>query len=156
MPSADPTEVQRFWGAFATANQLDAASFSVWSFGDNRDMADELAALVVAGTKRATTSLLRDFASSGEPLPQSGEFGVVVGGDGQPCCIVRTTEVEVKAMGDVDERFAWDEGEGDRTLTWWLSAHTRFFMRQGASDDFTVDESTEVVLVRFEVVWSRK
>ncbi|HEX3670485.1 MAG TPA: ASCH domain-containing protein, partial [Candidatus Cybelea sp.] len=141
---------------FAAANQLAEASFSVWSFGDNRDMANELAALVVAGTKRATTSLLRSFESSDEPLPKPGEFGVVVGGDDRPCCIVRVTEVEVKPMGDVDTRFAWDEGEGDRSLDWWLSTHTRFFTREGATEGFAVDRSTEVVLVRFEAVWPRK
>jgi hypothetical protein len=29
----------------------------------------------------------------------------------------------------VDEAFAWNEGEGDRTRDWWLAAHRRYFAR---------------------------
>ncbi len=116
-------------------------------------MADELVALVIAGAKRATTSLRRHFMEPSEQLPAVGDLGIVVDGDNAPRCIVQTVQVDVKPMREVDERFAWDEGEGDRSLTWWRSAHTRYFRRQGARDGFTVDEATEVVLERFVVVW---
>ena len=31
-------------------------------------------------------------------------------------------EVMIKPLSEVDEAFAWDEGEGDRTRDWWLAA----------------------------------
>ncbi|MCH8983601.1 MAG: hypothetical protein IH943_05800 [Acidobacteria bacterium] len=46
------------------------------------------------------------------------------------------------SMGEVDEQFAWDEGERDRTLKWWTEAHVRFFARLGIN----VDQATEMVL----------
>ena len=52
-------------------------------------------------------------------------------------------------MSEVDEQFAWDEGEGDRTLKWWTEAHVRFFARLGID----VGKATEMVLERFELVW---
>jgi len=37
--------------------------------------------------------------------------------------------VEVRPYDDVDERFAHEEGEGDRSLEYWRKAHWRFFSR---------------------------
>jgi uncharacterized protein YhfF len=34
-------------------------------------------------------------------------------------------------FGDVDQAFAFDEGEGDRSLAYWRAAHRRYFSRQG-------------------------
>jgi hypothetical protein len=40
------------------------------SFGDSAEMASELADLVVAGIKRATASLARDYGDGREPMPK--------------------------------------------------------------------------------------
>ena len=48
---------------------------AVERFGDSAAMADELIALVLAGTKRATAALVKDFAAEGEPLPGSAATG---------------------------------------------------------------------------------
>jgi uncharacterized protein YhfF len=53
----------------------------------------------------------------------------------------------------VDERFAWDEGEGDRTRDWWLAAHRRYFGRQAARVGFDLQDDVATVFERFEVVW---
>ena len=106
--------VQQFWDAYATASRHGEPNFRVWAFGDSRELANQLAALVLAGTKRGTTSLLHTFHASGESIPEPGDFSIVVDGDGVPCCIVRTVRVEINPMVDVDARFAWEEGEGDR------------------------------------------
>lgn len=64
--------------------------------------------------------------------------------------MIRTTEVEVRAFGLVDEAFAWVEGEGDRSLAYWRAAHIDFF----ASEGRPVDEDTPVVLETFELLWA--
>ncbi len=40
-------------------------------------------------------------------------------------------EVTQRRFNEVDEAFAFDEGEGDRTLAYWRKAHQRYFERQG-------------------------
>jgi uncharacterized protein YhfF len=55
---------------------------------------------------------------------------MMLDGGGRPRFIWRTTDVTIKRLSDVDEAFAWDEGEGDRTRDWWLDAHRRYFARQ--------------------------
>jgi len=36
----------------------------------------------------------------------------------------------IKPLSQVDKKFACDEGEGDDTREWWLTAHRRYFARQ--------------------------
>jgi len=152
--SSSNARVQQFWNEYATAARLGGpVGFTVFAFGDSENLADELVALVINGAKRATASLPRDFEAMGEPLPRPGDLSVIIDGRKVPRCIIRVVRVEIKPMREVDARFAWDEGEGDRSLAWWTSAHMRYFERQGAREGFEFDVSAEVVLERFEVVW---
>jgi uncharacterized protein YhfF len=137
--------------------RVEIGAYVVASFGDDPAMADELLALVLKGQKRATTSLVREYAAAGsDPFPSVGEYIVWLDGAGFPRCITRTTEVEVKPLSQVDEQFAWDEGEGERTRAWWLSAHKRYFARRAERDRFVMHDDMEAVFERFEVVWPRK
>ena len=142
-----------FWRAFVSATGNIDTDYTVETFGDSVAMADELVALVMSGRKRATASLLRDYATADDPLPQAGDFVVVVDGGGSPRCIWRSTEVIVKPMNDVDGAFARDEGEGDRTRDWWLSAHRDYFAAQARRESFKMFDAIETVFERFEIVW---
>ena len=125
LPKTEQTEM--FWQSFVMHFGSADRDYVVVAFGDTPALANELAALVVRGTKRATCSLARDYASAPESLPQVGDFVVVVDANGAPQCIWRTTEVKIKPLIAVDERFACDEGEGDRSRAWWLNAHRTYF-----------------------------
>ncbi len=142
-----------YWTGFVSATGVVAADYTVVAFGHTAEMADELGALVISGKKRATASLLRDYAAGNEPVPQAGDFIVVVDGGGRPKCIWRTTEIIVKPFVDVDDAFAWDEGEGDRTRAWWLSAHRKYFSAQAQRECLEMCDPIETVFERFEIVW---
>jgi uncharacterized protein YhfF len=53
----------------------------------------------------------------------------VLDGRNEPLCIVETTEVALLTFEQVDARFAWEEGEGDRSLDYWRKAHWDFSSR---------------------------
>lgn len=72
MPRKTP-QTEDFWHAFAAHGRGGARDYEVVAFGDSRRMASELAALVLAGTKRATASLRRDYAPGRAPLPNIGD-----------------------------------------------------------------------------------
>jgi uncharacterized protein YhfF len=146
-------QTEAFWQDFVRHRGAPPADYQVVAFGDGPAMATELAALVVAGTKRATASLARDYGDGRSPLPAVGDLVVVVDGVGTPHCIWRTTEITIKPLGAVDDRFAWDEGEGERTRAWWLTAHRRYFARQAAREGFALDDAITTVFERFAVVW---
>ena len=101
------------------------------------------------GPKRATTGRLDSFDADDEPMPEVGGYSVILDGAGEPVCIIRTTHVETKPFGQVDEEFAWVEGEGDRSLADWREAHVRFFAEAGTP----IGEEDPVVLERFDLVW---
>lgn len=126
---------------------------NVTTFGDSADLQNGLADLVVAGTKRATTALLRWYGDDGEPLPRVGDLCVVVDGGGAPRCIYRIVRVDIMPFAEVDAAFAADEGEGDGSLDYWRSAHRAFFEREAARYGFAFTEDLDVVLQRFEVVF---
>jgi len=101
---------------------LDLESFS---FGDSPALADELAALVLAGVKRATCWAASDGAST-----EVGNRIVMLDGSGRPRAILETVELTQRRFSEVDAAFAYDEGEGDRSLAFWQQAHREYFKRQ--------------------------
>lgn len=145
--------IRQFWEAYKAVSGVVDQSFTLVQFGDTSDLANSLAALVVSGAKRASTSLASDHRDAGQPLPKSGDLSIIIDGRDAPRCIIRVVSVEVKRLGDVDSSFAWDEGEGDRSLDWWMTSHKRYFARQSGGEGATVNNNTEVVLERFVVVW---
>ena len=144
---------KEFWQEYRNAAGLNHDNYDVVSFGDGPEMATELAELTVAGIKRATAGLVRQFGPDGEAPPIQGGYALLLDGAGQPRAIWRTTEIRVGPLNSVDDRFAWDEGEGDRTREWWLSAHRRFFGRMAETQGFHMHDEIETVFERFTVVW---
>ena len=59
----------------------------------------------------------------------------------------------MKPLNQVDNAFAWDEGEGDRTRRDWLEMHVRYFAARAKAENFTFDESMPAVFERFTLVW---
>jgi uncharacterized protein YhfF len=142
-----------YWAEFIAANGTIDRDYTVVVFGDGSEPWDELVELVLCGPKRATASLARDYASGDEPMPQVDDFIIVVDSKGTPRCIWRTTEIVVKPLIDVDDAFAWDEGEGDRTRDSWLFDHREYFADQAIQEGFEMSDEIETVFERFEIVW---
>jgi uncharacterized protein YhfF len=142
-----------FWRGYRNAAGLHHDDYDVVAFGDGAQMASELAELTVAGIKRATAGLVRQFGVDGEAPPILGGHVVLLDGADQPRAIWRTTEIRIGPLNSVDERFARDEGEGERTREWWLAAHRRFFARLAAAQGFHMHDEIETVFERFTVVW---
>ena len=101
-----------------------------FSFGDNPTLADELLALVLAGHKTATCTT-RDDPNMSRP----GERWIVLDGGGVARCVIETVEITSRRYDQVDAQFAYDEGEGDRSLAYWRDAHRAYFGRQGKFQD---------------------
>ena len=97
-----------------------------FSFGDSSQMADELGALVVAGTKTATC-----WAALQGQLTEVGKQMVMLDGQGRAWAIIETVELSQRRFDEVDAALAYDEGEGDRTLEDWRDGHRRYFTREG-------------------------
>ena len=125
-------------------------------FGDTADMSDELLALILRGTKRATAALVSDFQQTGDPIPAVGGHWIVVDSRGAPGCVLRISRARTGPLDSVDDTFAWEEGEGERTRDWWMHAHRTYFNRQSNQIGKSFDEATDlVVFERFDLVWPK-
>lgn len=147
-----PAALADFWAEFTTATGNVGEPDDVFAFGDSAEMADELAALVLAGTKRATAGAMAQYEAEGL-RPRAGDLSVVHLGDGTPVAVIRMTDVQVGFLTSVTDDFAWEEGEGERTRDWWIAAHQEYFRRSLPTAGLSYDDHLDVVFERFEVVW---
>ena len=120
-----------------------------WAFGGNPD---GLAELVKEGIKTATASALCLYESENEPLPQPGDYSIVLDSADNAVCIIRTTKVYVIPFDQVSEEHAFKEGEGDRSLEYWRKVHKEFFADELQSIGREFDIQMKVVCEEFELV----
>jgi uncharacterized protein YhfF len=129
------------------------AAWVAEGFGDGPELADRLGALVLAGVKTATCSAWWEWQASGDPLPRAGLLTVVLDGQDRPLAITETTEVRILAFNQINEQFALEEGEGDRTLAWWRQAHWSYFQRTLPRIGRSPAEDMPLVCERFRRVY---
>jgi len=151
---AKSAAVARFWSEFCTATRLAPTTpYQAWYFGDTPQLAHELVELVLHGPKRATAGLAEFNDRMPQVKPVAGGYSVLTEHDGTPRAVVRTTVLERRRFEDVDAAFAWDEGEGDRTLADWKDGHRKFFTRELEGLGRRFEESMPVDLERFELLY---
>lgn len=145
--------VVELWERFReTLSGAPDAPPQVFHFCLHREDADECAALVAAGRKRATATSLRELELQGQPLPRPGDLAVVTDFDGNAVAVIETERVEVRRLGDIDEHFASAEGEGDGSLAWWREAHLRYYSEVLAGRGTPVDDDLLIACEHFQVV----
>ena len=125
-------------------------TYEAWSFGE---APDKLANLVLQGIKTATCSAYDLYLIDNEPLPQTGDFNVILDSNDEAVCIIKTLKVYITEFNQVSEEHAFKEGEGDRSLSYWRKVHVSFLTDELASVNKTFDENTKVVCEEFEVVY---
>ena len=113
-------------------------------FGDSPEMADRLAALVIAGVKTATCSA----AAHGFDAVL-GERQVVLNGKGRPVGVIETMSLDLVPFQSVTPEQAALEGEGDLSYAYWRDAHEAYFQREGtfAPDMNVIFETFRLVTV---------
>ncbi|MET0434882.1 MAG: ASCH domain-containing protein [Cellulomonas sp.] len=169
-PAADsthPDEVLRFWEvARVRAGVMRVAAVTgpgiagslvppSWAFGDDPALADAALALVLDGTKTATSTALPEFEHADEPLPAKGDLSIVTDGAGRPGALIRTTRVETVPFGEVGEDVALAEGEGDGTLASWRAEREESWGPVLAALGAELTDATPVVVERFELLYPR-
>jgi len=128
-------------------------SFSADYFCGDEYNANVCADLIKQGQKTATCSLKYWYENDQEPMPQVNHLTVVTNWNGAPVCIIETDSVEESRYADVSADFAYLEGEGDRSLTWWRKAHWDFFALECEQLNIMPSDDMMLVLEKFHVVY---
>jgi len=149
----DP-RVTAFWTEYCRRCGIPVSTpYQAWPFGDSPALAHELAELVLHGPKRATAGMVAWNELHPEDGPTADGYSVVTEFDGAPRCVIRTTWLAQRRLREVDAGFAWDEGEGDRTLADWMAGHRRYFSRVCPSIGVEFSDDLPVQLERFELLY---
>ena len=81
-------QIDEFWQSYLDAQdpvQYDTAgTYEAWSFGNTREMADDLGALVLQGIKTATASLVWAYEHEEERYPRIGVLSIILDSAGKP------------------------------------------------------------------------
>jgi uncharacterized protein YhfF len=117
----DDDRIEAYWSGYLetlpAGSPVPGDRYVAEARGDSPRLADELGASIVDDTKTATCSALWEYGAEGSTLPEVGLKTIVLDGQGDPPCIVETTEVVVRPYQEVDASLAYEEGEGDRSST---------------------------------------
>jgi uncharacterized protein YhfF len=109
-------------------DDLDWRTFKRFQFGSSPEMAQRLAALVIAGRKTATVSAV---ASNPNGESTIGERWVVEAGPDWPVAVIETVMYEKRRFDEIDPDFAAAEGERDLSYAWWRHDHETYFKAEG-------------------------
>lgn len=150
-----PPRLVPFWQEFseATGGSDEGRFYEAFFFGDREDLANDLAALVLRGTKRATAGAVWSYEAQGKRIPQPGDLSIVTDWSGRPLGVIETQSVEVVPFCQVTADFAAAEGEGDGSLSFWREAHKEYFIRECANAGRTFSEDILVACERFTLVY---
>ena len=140
---------------FVRESGLNIPKYDAYYYG-YPEQADEILAALLRGDKRATTGLKCLYELENEPLPQVGQYSVILDSQGLPRCITRITRIEITPFRDISEEYAFIEGEGDKSLKYWKDAHREVFTRECREDaGIEFSEDMECVCEYFEVVYQK-
>ena len=124
----------------------DRGYFERFSFGDSPEMADELLALVLAGKKTATVSVILEDEQA--PALVIYHWYLTVGA---LRLVIKTVHVETVRFCDL----TWDmvklEGE-DENFEQWKSGQYTLLDTDAAKRGYTFTDQTPITFERFEVV----
>lgn len=152
----DPGQLRLFWDRYLASADLENPPPMplAGAFGDTVELAEELIALILIGQKRATATALADYEAENEPIAEIGDLYIATDGQMRPRAVLEITDVQSGPLSSVDDQFAWDEGEGDRSRDTWLADHTWAFTRTYARLGQEFHPDIPVVFERFTVIYS--
>ena len=147
--------VEQFWLEFCEKSGTNLVTpYQVWFFGNSAKMAEGLAELVISGKKKATASLVDFNKTHPEFAPIDDGYSVVTDFNGNPLCVIQTTEIRHLPFEEVDAQFAFDEGEGDQTLEYWRDVHQQYFTKEAAENGLEFNEKSLICCERFRLLFS--
>ena len=150
-------QADRYWALFVELEPDHAPHARyrhVFAFGTRPEEAVPVAELAIAGIKTTTASLAWSYAFDGKRVPAQGDFSIVTDATGRPLCVIETTEVRMVTFEDVDEGFARDGGEGDRTLESWRRMYWSYIVSECERIGRKPSRRAPLVCERFEVLFS--
>ncbi len=154
----DKKSIYNVWEQYlqSIGETLDSTTktFEAWNFGDCEETCAKLLALVIKGSKKATSSTKINFEYIDEIIPSIDDLHVITNWSGEAKCVIKTTDVNIIPYGEVSEIFAAKAGEGDLSLKHWIEVHGELFSSDLKIINKEFSDETLIVCEEFELVYS--
>jgi len=147
--------MKEYWKNFQKNNNkyINVEQPPSFFFCNNKKDADQCADLVVKKIKQATSPSVWWFTKNKEPFPKIGDLAIVTNWIGEPKAIIRTTKIELIKFKDISERYAFIEGEGDKSLEYWKKVHWDYYKNEMKEFNESPCENMEIVCEYLETIW---
>lgn len=148
--------IEQYWQQFINEYpQYKNEKYVSFAFcGEGHPMANELAALVKQGVKKATSSLAILYKQTNEQLPQVGEISIILDSTNRPVCIIQNKAVSLIPYNEMNETHALKEGEGDKSYRYWKETHDVFFKDYLAEYNLPFSEQLLICFEEFDLIYT--
>jgi uncharacterized protein YhfF len=145
---------EAFWQTFRRHEGLNSAHYEATHFRTPPDVAKSLLDLMLAGVMRATVGPIQLFGDGREePLPEAGDYTVLLDIHRRPQLIWRTTGTTIGPLSSATDEFVWRSGESTGERQDWLTRIARSFTGHAKRHGFEMHPDIETVFETLEVVW---
>jgi len=152
------TNVDRYWAQYLDSLPARATRryAGVAAFGITSEDARAIASLVRDGIKTATGGLVWANEADGNPEPRlrPGDLWIVIAGPDEPVCIIETTEVRIFPYDEVPDEYAWEGGEGDRSVRDWCRIYWNYIVSECKRIGREPSVKAPLAMERFRLVYS--
>ena len=138
-----------FWGDKKAPTNVVAEQFGF----EYTSLADELAQQIIEGKKTATCPAKIFYELENEPLPEIGDYTIVLSSKDEPLAIIKNTKIQIIPMNEVPEEFAIAEAG---SYEYWWESHVKFFTAELAEYGKEFSENMLLVWIWFEVIDIKK
>ena len=150
------SNVDRYWEQYQDSLPKRGTRVypGVTGFGITSEDARAIAPLVRDGIKTATGGLVWANEADGKPGPRPGDLWIVIAGADEPVCIIETTEVRIFPYDEVPDEYAWEGGEGDRSVRDWRRIYWKYIVSECNRIGREPSLKAPLAMERFRVVYS--
>ncbi len=147
-------KIKDYWQQFLvdTNRDLTTTYFEAFYFGSNKQSAQSLSELVLTHNKTATCSAYAQYHLTDSRLPQVGDLSIVTDWEGNPLCVIETTDVTYMKFKEMTYDICKREGEDD-SLVSWQNNHIDFFNEIGKEMGFTFSWDMDIVFEDFKMIY---
>lgn len=156
--NASSDSVSLMWDSFIKSHH-DAQNEEIpesWFFHNNREDANRLGKLVLAGKKKAASGLYAWYEEANADLPKVGKKHIITDFDGKAIAIIKINKVDTIPFNRISKEYAeMDMGTTNKALNKWKKAHWDFFSSTIKESSTKPTENMLVVCEQFERIWPK-
>ncbi len=119
---------------------------------DVEQLSENQAQLIKNGVKTLTATPQALYQAKSLNEPKIGDLKLVTYSNGNVCCAVQTTKVDVIAFNKISRLQVYQAADGDRSLAYWQMTRQMFFKRALQQHNLQFDDTLPIVLENYMVI----